>query len=350
MRVAQVVLVFVSVCTGLNHDQRLCSEDALIPFTGFKVHIQYTWELFFPSITKQLRFTHCRHGKVVSTAAVPVINGTDIWSETFCFVKEATPLQPTASGSTIRILYLLRHKVVVTTSGHYFQLAQNKLESPNIETEAGFSSMDHVQCYKMSRRKKYAKTGVDAFVPHSFVGGLFFCGFDPIEQNSTDFEPSEIVKPPEISCLDAISPPISALVADKTTRQWLHFRKGILGSKFVQSIPFLKSPLMLDPRFSTSDPRGSWSTDLRLNEDYLYSPLDLLTLTSLSQKTAKLIQSMSEAPSLRAISSLFEGQDDKRLFNTYKGLHDQHKFLIGGKQHASSLQRLYKILSEHNVH
>lgn len=311
---------------GMKHDQRLCASNTLVPFSGFKVHLQYRWELYHVSVSKQLRLSHCRHGKVVSTTVVPLAYGSNLWINSFCFVKNVAPAFSVASGSSIleTLGSMVGHKLEQLTKEAYLLFTKGGgvlLDNPTLDSK-------HLQCFKMARRKKYAKSTIDVFVPHSYIGGLYACGIDTDLLSDTS-RPQDIVSPLQILCNESLSIPIAPLISDDGTKQWIKFTKSLLQPVIVQNIPFLKSPSPFNPLFSISDmPSGKWAAELKVNEDYSYSPLDLHLRAVALQNIANLVRKISDPPNLMTIRSLLGTNDDKKLTAMYTKYEDQHKSLM----------------------
>lgn len=346
MVAVSLLMLLLVVCMGMKHDQGLCaSKNSMVPFSGFKVHIQYRWELYHLSVSKQLRLSHCCHGKVVSTTVIPLAHGSNLWNSSFCFVKPIVPTLAIASGTSIldTLGSIVGHKLEQLTKETYFLFAKDVILQADPDKTTLDTTPKHIQCFKMARRKKYAKSTIDVFVPHSYIGGLYACGINS-DQLSQTFNPMKLVSPLQIMCNESLSIPMTPLIADDSTKQWVKFTKSLLKPVIVQNIPFLKSPSPFNPLFSASDmPSGKWAAELKVNEDYIYSPMDLYLRTVAMQNIANLVRKISDPPNLMSIRSLLGKNDKKKLRVMYSSYEDLHKSLMWSDSIANDTDILAQV-------
>ena len=145
-------------------------------------------------------------------------------------------------------------------------------------------------------------------------------------------------------CNESLSIPMTPLIADDSTKQWVKFTKSLLKPVIVQNIPFLKSPSPFNPLFSASDmPSGKWAAELKVNEDYIYSPMDLYLRTVAMQNIANLVRKISDPPNLMSIRSLLGKNDKKKLRVMYSSYEDLHKSLMWSDSIANDTDILAQV-------
>lgn len=116
---------------------------------------------------------------------------------------------------------------------------------------------ENANCFKMARRRIFARQNVRYFVPNTFVGALFECSS-------------------ESQCW-----PYAPLIADDFSKHWLSVSPSKL--TVLQSIPYMSTPLRWDPRFAKhfgriSNLTGPWWEGIDVDERYTGSTLHLASL------------------------------------------------------------------------
>lgn len=326
----EIVFVLLALCTGLKSDNKLCSNSLeLIPFSGYKVHLQYVWDIYDMLVAKQLRFSHCHHGNPLSSTVVPLNDTKSIWNSTFCLPAPQTLLQSLLGSWSTSFDSLIgwtkpRRKDRLSPP----ELGQDKTSTTEKKHLLERAS-SRLQCFKMARRKKYARSKLDIFVPHSFVGGLYACGITTGRNDMNQFQPTDILRPIDMYCDELLSFPLAPLIADFNTKQWFRFLKSVLNPIITQSVPFLKTASRFHLLSSSREtPRGQWSTQLKVNEDYMYSPLDVTTITDAIQYTSKIIRNFSLQPSFEVIKAFLDAEDLSLIHEMYLRLDTSTKAVL----------------------
>lgn len=219
------------------------------------------------------------------------------WNQPFCVVRPSAKLKPfpnatiTASsgGVLLAIKTLITNKIdktvqSITSNGKVryvgrqeSQLLQD-IQNSNIQTSLQYES-SNVHCYKLARRRKYAQRNIVYYMPLTFVGALFECQTSPElkQQILSNFSQSDYFsfKSFDFKCDNTLSTPLKPIVAEDATTQY--FTR--VSTAIIQNIPYLTTATPFDLRFSLSESsdmtRESWGSDIDVNEEYTYNPIEL---------------------------------------------------------------------------
>lgn len=328
-------------------EPKICNpkQDGLLPFTGFRIYRQYKLEGYIPSSLHFLSITHCRHGKPDYEKQILTTSSIDIdWDRPFCMLKPdiGTKAVPKVSDKVYKIFEdnnanVTDNSIIRLINGtsidntHLCSLSDiksfksrlkklGKSLSNLMETSfdntlekvikgqhiqyTGKKAADHYEdirnsdprsslewesrlliCYKMARRKKYAKRNILFYMPFSFVGGLFEC---PIPQHKKKeifkaFKSGDFLKTFDFRCDNSIATPVLPLIAQDCTKQWIETKFNPLNPVLIQRIPYLSTASLMDMRFSASDTHDmfhdTWASHIDVNEEYAYSDLELNIVT-----------------------------------------------------------------------
>ncbi|RLV94192.1 hypothetical protein JA1_001993 [Spathaspora sp. JA1] len=308
-----------------------------VPFTGFKITRQYKISGgILPVSMHFLTLSHCDHGRLDYQKTIRTdSSGYVDWEKPFCMLKPklgemlTLPFHDTINEHSRelkeedvdtyddfpgffqvklkKVKNLIRKKVDIQmekfTNGKFLQYTgKNKffhhqdLLSSDPQSSLEWESRNLV-CYKMARRKKYAKRRISFYVPYTFVGGLFECYIPPAKKReiftkytSTDF----FIQSFDFKCEPQLSRPISPLLAEDSTTQWFENKLfNLFNPGIIQTIPYLTTSTPLNLRFSsleTSDMyRDTWATKIDVNEDYVYKEADLHIISQAIAKSADLL-------------------------------------------------------------
>lgn len=311
-----------SVSTWLFKEAPRCNPagSGLIPFSGFKIYREFKSQGLIPFPTHYLILIHCDHGKVNYEAMIPMPDSTVAWEQTFCMLKpklgkldplpvadsvenvmdphtksdfESLEVAPSNLGTLAGVASLIRHKIDrkleqltkrwrMQYTGKRMSQHKADIQSSTPQKVLEWESRD-LHCYKMARRKKYAKRNLSFYMPETFVGGLYECPLtdqmklDVFKKMST----SDLLTPLNVhfDCDAAMARPILPLIAEDSTRQIISYLLAPTNPKFVQTIPYLTTASPLNLRFaSTITPDmhiDTWASRLSVNEAYIYTDVDL---------------------------------------------------------------------------
>lgn len=310
-----------------------------LPFTGFKVTRQYKISgIILPISMHFLTLSHCDHGQVdyQKTIRIESLGHVD-WDKPFCMLKPKLGEMLTLPSYDIignpefkqeedlesyldvksfmkqkykKLNNLVRKKIDLKlerkTNGKSLEYTgKNKyyhnqdLLSRDPQSSLEWESRNLV-CYKMARRKKYAKRRISFYMPHTFVGGLFECYVPPNikKQIFQEFTSLDLLAHLfDFKCDPQLSRPIFPLIAEDSTSQWFENKLyNIFNPGIVQTIPYLTTLTPLNLRFSsleTSDMyKDTWATKIEVNEDYVYTEADIHLVSQAVAKLADLLNKL----------------------------------------------------------
>ncbi|CAG90069.1 DEHA2G01848p [Debaryomyces hansenii CBS767] len=318
-------------------EPKICNpkQNGLFPFTGFKIYRQYKIEGYLPTSLHSISITHCDHGKPDYEKQVLTTSSIDIdWNKPFCILKPdfenkrlpkptdkvynlyqnnnniskgnmildnmsgEKPLEGASVSLKSKISEVgknlnnlleasvdnILEKVI---NGKHVQYTSKKATEhvEDIRNSDPRSSLEwesrNLVCYKMARRKKYAKRNILFYIPYTFVGGLFEC---PIPDNRkkeifSAFQSGDFLKNFDFKCDHSLAKPVAPLIAQDSTKQWIDTKFNPLNPVLIQRIPYLSTASVFDMRFSTSDTpdmlRDTWASQIDVNEEYTYTDLEL---------------------------------------------------------------------------
>lgn len=334
-------IVFLSIeiirASWYFKEPKICNpkQNGLYPFTGFKIYRQYKIEGYLPTSLHFLSITHCDHGKPDYEKQVLTTSSIDIdWNKPFCILKPdfgdrllpkptdkvynlyqnnnnisenniilgnmsaEKPLEGASVSLKSKISEVGKHlNNLLETSvdnilekvinGKHVQYTSKKAAEhvEDIRNSDPRSSLEwesrNLVCYKMARRKKYAKRNILFYIPYTFVGGLFEC---PIPDNRKKeifhaFQSGDFLKNFDFKCDHSLAKPVAPLVAQDSTKQWIDTKFNPLNPVLIQRIPYLSTASVFDIRFSTSDTpdmlQDTWASQIDVNEEYSYTGLEL---------------------------------------------------------------------------
>lgn len=313
-----------------NQQHKICNPKQLtpfFPFTGFKITRQYKISGYtLPVSMHFITISHCNHGQVDYQKVIRTDSSGKIdWGKPFCMLKPklgemlTLPDHDTIGDPETQdyhnteetddfiigifgfIMYkgnklsrLLRKKIDIQleklTNGKWLEYTgknKNLHQEDLMMTKDPQASLQweskNLVCYKMARRKKYAKRKFDFYMPQTFVGGLFECilPMDLKQQIFHQFTSLDLIfQQIQIQCDPNLSRPISPLIAEDSTTQWFENKLyNIVNPGIIQTIPYLTTLTPLNLRFSTSETpdmfKDSWATKIEVNENYVYLEADI---------------------------------------------------------------------------
>ncbi|KAI5959588.1 uncharacterized protein KGF55_005232 [Candida pseudojiufengensis] len=353
---ACLYLITSTIATKLlQTPNKICNPNpkSIIPFTGFKIFRQYKISGYKnPMSMHFLTLAHCNHGQIDYQKVIRTTKSSEVdWSIPICLLKpklgeklitlnsfnidDPEPISDQlnlellsyVNNKSIKLKKLLRKKIDLVleklTNGKWIEYSgKSKSETfENFKTnnnnnnnqqhinfninnlQNSFKNLEdsNLICYKLARRKKYAKRKISFFMPYTFVGGIFEClvssdiknqMFQNIlneEDNNLQnlnsiFLIQSLTSSSSFKCDPILSRPISPLIAEDSTNQWFTNNLfNFLNPYILQNIPYLSTTTPINLRFSmyeTSDMfKDTWATKIEINENYLFDEADLHFLT-----------------------------------------------------------------------
>lgn len=366
-----LLLTEPSAASWFFKEQNICNsipDSGPLTFTGFKIMRQYKIEGVMPTSMHFITIYHCSHGKVDYSKSIRVKSSNDIdWDDPFCLIKpnlgtklndlpedtvknldpielefneeqinEINKLKGRKGGIKIdalsevkaqteakvrenigpvktlmkktidKTLQSITKDTKVKYIGRYETDHLTDIQESSIQSSIEWESRNLV-CYKMARRRKYAKRKITYYMPYTFVGGLFECKISDDARkeifqsfSSGDFSSEGNFKSFQFRCDKSLAIPIKPLIAEDSTKQF--FKR--ISSSMIQSIPYLTTATPLDLRFRTSDTHdmysNTWAKDIDVNEDYNYNEFEInLILKGMATSSNFLNKMLSLKPTFK---------------------------------------------------
>lgn len=330
-RVIVVFFLELAIASLIYKEDKICDPKGsnILSFTGFKINRHFTIDGVIPKVTNFISINHCKKGKIDYEKTLRIDSSRDvIWNKPFCILKEndesdfdknkdRTKFNLTAFDNWKQkwLISKNREKIDLKKLFRYYwehklELLTEKLPIHYTSDAAKLSSKDHdanvilkeladnVKCFKLARRKKYAKNDITYYMPNSFVGAIFECPLS--QQIKTELlegvHTLNFLKGFEFYCDESLSTPISPIIADDMTSYWSEKRIFSLRPLLTQKIPYLSSASPFNLRFTISNTpellEETWAKDIDVNEKYNYSDLELNYISEAVTKTANLLNKM----------------------------------------------------------
>lgn len=287
----------------------------MVSFTGFKFTRENRVSIKPFRSEHFLRITHCTQGNADFSSTVSLQQHSI--NETFCVFPQFSQVLRDRSnfGKVNRFAVRIANRVL----GKKPQKAQLSIEE----------ATKNMTCYKMSRRLQFAKSNTLFFIPYTFVGVLYECNITST-QKASYLNDYPFAKSP--NCDDAI--PVKPIVAEDASKSFFDWTSSPLS--IFQTIPYLKTASPLDPRFTSKT--NIWAKDIRLNEDYQFTEIQMQRFSVASSKVANHIRKITKAP-LTSLERWFSRKKDQsKLDNEAKFAY----FL--SQQNASTTMRHLKTI------
>ncbi|KAI3403967.2 hypothetical protein KGF56_003234 [Candida oxycetoniae] len=240
---------------------------------------------------------------------------------------------------------------------HYQKLLSggNPQESLNWESS-------NLVCYKMARRKKYARRKVSFYMPYTFVGALYECLL-PLETkheifqqffHNNDENSNFMIQDFQFTCDSHLSRPISPLIAEDSTTQWFENKlHNIFNPGIIQTIPYLTTSTPLDLRFSTSETsdmyRDSWATKIDVNEMYSYDEADLHLISKAVAYSADLLNKLIAPIDFNELLKSYNRADDKEKEYDEEEMVQMEKFNVSSALSEDQKYNIWFASGNHSV-
>ncbi|KAI5953289.1 hypothetical protein KGF54_002660 [Candida jiufengensis] len=412
MQILVSLLILLSLVSSINlikPSNKICNPNpqSLIPFTGFKILRQYKVSGYKNPLSMHfITIAHCNHGQIDYQKVIRTKSSSEVdWSVPFCLLKPKlgeklitlNSLNVDEDSNTnelnfevlnylnnksLKLKKLIRKKLDLilekVTNGKWveysgksksetfqnFKTSSNNLQNETyqnqnfnlIQLKNSFINLENsnLVCYKLSRRKKYAKRKISFFMPHTFVGGIFECLISSemkqllFKNFLNEFQNNQInsifliqnsTHQNFFKCDSNLSRPIAPLIAEDSTNQWfINKILNVLNPHVIQNIPYLTTTTPLNLRFSmfeTSDMyKDSWANKIEINEDYIYDEADLHFLTKAINYSSDLLNKLISPIDFNFFWEKFnKGNENENENESKKGelSFDQKLFLVLGR-------------------
>ncbi|ODQ78410.1 hypothetical protein BABINDRAFT_168155 [Babjeviella inositovora NRRL Y-12698] len=310
--------------TWYMKEAKICNpkqDNSWLPFTGIRICREYAIKNSKPILHHHALLSHCDTGRRTFEVYALSERNVDInWEKPFCMVVDPA-VDPTAISKPARSLFqtllkpwksltlfqqhpnaqLLAEIHTKRRGVHYtgkdYNERVSKARESSIE-DVATSYMKNLRCYKLARRKKYAKRDISIYVPNTLVGGLFEC---PVPGNFIQDHFSNIsdameaiLLPTDFKCDPATALPIKPLLADDPSHQWLDYKLHGFKFDFVQRVPFFYSvgSLNQNPNLSPASIPGfgEWASDIEVNENYHYTLADMASISATVNQAVSVVK------------------------------------------------------------
>lgn len=303
----KLILVLIGLFLVVNgawyyRENKICDpvRSNIVSFTGFRINRKYKLlGLGIPKSTNLLEIAYCNHGEVNYGTNIKLKSSIDInWDQVFCMIKPKINkvgvkvekisdklFTKDIMGKSVEVKNSIKRKFDYIFENQVNKVHSNQVKDGNFESENLQSQDDlsNLVCYKMARRRKYAKRDLLFYIPETFVGGLFECSIptdkqEEIFRNLTNQNSINIVN---FECDPTTAKPLLPLLAADSTSRWFEYDilKNPLNPSIVQTIPYLTSVTPFNIRFSAMESsdmyKDTWANKIDVNEKYSYSEIDL---------------------------------------------------------------------------
>lgn len=304
MRTGLFFILVFGCCAWLSKEDRACdpTRGNIHRFTGFKISKELLIQgIFPPKFLRHIIFTNCVDGRINFQKRSRITRDLDeMWKLSFC--ASNGKLLASAENGTPAIIPELTNvnsnnrrkvfdRVFRLLDGRFRERSEVARVSTLVSSQQlkQLRDFDYPICYKMARRKVFAKKNLSYYMPLTFVGGLFSYS------GNTSYSGSRGEK--SIGQNYTFARPEMPLVAEDTTSQWIELKLlHLAGPSLKQIIPLFSSTKPRNFPFPFADVTGltldSWAENLDANEDYQYSELDASTISQSLAATADLIHKL----------------------------------------------------------
>lgn len=380
----KILPYFILLCLVAAKSDKVCGKESLVPFSGFKVVRQYKLSLskFKPQSQQFMSLVHCSKGKAEYQKTFKVDSLTSFnWERPFCFYKpKLGSYLPEQDEDTVNRLAAKRVPIgnitATTTKPNKFKLyirgkidmvletifgddglihytgKQKNDHLKDIELSPISASMEwesrHLVCYKLARRKKYAKRDLSFYIPLTFIGALYECHI-PAEEKKKLLQAKvigAISMSFDFQCDPRLSNPIMPLMADSPSSQWWDIKKDPFSPSAFHNVPYLTTSNPFNLRFGWPETpemgEDTWASKIKVNEDYDYSDLDVHVISLAIESTADLIYKLLKPIDF---SRLFKDQDNLRDLNGLGKPLSESDLLINKLRELNNDQKLGVLMS-----
>lgn len=350
-------------------------------YSGFKIIKKQTLKNGIFGLFSDISFNYCYEGELFWSKDIPILksnfNGLE-WNEPICFLQQthqeifdkkmALVSEPPQKNQS------KLEKFKIWTLDFMKIQQKNALNTYSLK-EIARNYPEFLECYKLARRKKYAKQNLDIFLPNQYVGGLFKCVMplsvkQSIIVNNMDDDLNWLKNKNTsnymlILCSEENSKPILPLIGDKFENYWTEYngfnkQNNSVFINISKQVPFLFTPHIIDERsnatntnqslkqanssmlewahtwsFKTLDifrsktkPKKLWYNEIQINEDYEYNIEEMNKAEKYVSYTLNKLQNWTESGFFKTYN-VADDIDQERQRSLSKLLHFPKKILFG---------------------
>ncbi|SCV01169.1 LAMI_0G09780g1_1 [Lachancea mirantina] len=250
----------ISRLTGINL-KILGVDDTL--FTGFRFHRVYKFNYRITDATRYLQMSYCKKGKLQWSRDMRYDADVE-WEKPLCIYA------PREAGES---------KNAVKNSG-FPKWRKPKSDAANAISlkQSALADLDNFRCFKMARRKRYARRPFSLYLPNTWIGALFECKMPNsakkiiLQQMSSQLlQISPLAL--DLSYIDSFRP-VLPLLSDSYKGHWTELERKsrwpilnrFLKWQVNRIVPFLSTPLYVDEEFHQG---ADYLLDRNLTRNYI---------------------------------------------------------------------------------
>lgn len=273
------------------------------PFTGYKIGKQLIIQgTIPPKVLRYLIFSHCLKGKLDYQKKIEIVQDMEemwyhpieILERNSMALREPTKIADSKLTSLVSESNAFYNKLFKFKDSKFLKFARQSRNNQS-QSRNNFYSLPRT-CFKLARKKQFARHSLSYYIPLTFVGALFNCSHDAdMEACAVNISHTESFA---CHCDELEAVPLMPLVAEDTTRQWMKLRLlRYLGTSLEQTIPLFTTVNPRHLQFSLIGSRSAnctvWAKNISVNEDYRYSKQDETIFIQALISTADLIHKVT---------------------------------------------------------
>ncbi|XBW34772.1 hypothetical protein QEN19_000338 [Hanseniaspora menglaensis] len=317
-------------------------------YTGYKILKVHALKNGLTGLYSSVSVNYCHEGSLSWSKEIPISHNNQYnieWDMPICFLNpdfENTFINKNNTNSSIKNTKILKSIVELKSWVlETIKVSQSQTKHNLTLKELALSNPNHLNCFKLARRKKYAHQEVNIFLPNQFIGGLFQCNLqldqkiDIIENNLDENLNWKFNKKKQYAlsiCSTNNSKPIMPLIGDKFEKYWTEYngvnkKNNTVFINISKKVPFLYTPniiyglnkpyehdansefynsttlewvyswkfQMLNKIKPQSDVNLGWYSEIDVNENYNYTSNDKNKLKKFTDYSFERLQNITSS-------------------------------------------------------
>lgn len=350
-------------------------------YSGFKIIKKQTLKNGIVGLFSDISFNYCYEGELFWSKDIPILKSSQHgleWKEPICFLQQ-TQQEAIANKMALNSDYNVNQ---TSKFGKFKKWALELMKIHQKESLNAYSLNEiarnypeFLECYKLARRKKYAKQNLNIFLPNQYVGGLFKCEMplnvkqsmiiNNMDDNLNWLKDKNTTNYISMLCSETNSKPILPLIGDKFENYWSEYngfnkQNNSVFINISKQVPFLFTPHIIDERsnatntkdstkqensrmiewahtwtFRTLDifrtntkPKKLWYNEIKVNEDYEYNIEEMNKVEKYVSYTLNKLQNLTESDFFKKYN-IADDIDKEKQRSLNKFLHFPKKILFG---------------------
>lgn len=339
----------ISTLTGVNSEWLGRSNKI---YTGFKFHRIYHFGSMFSKVKPAIQMSFCKEGKLQWQSELPYDKEIN-WNTPICLYAE--PLTSTVAAEHRKSWNILK-----SSKGGTISDARPEHQDP-----------EHLHCFKLARRQKYVQRNVSVYLPHKWIGGLYYCNLDIDTKSELLTRLNDGVSSNDYSahsiCGPDIAVPLQPVISDSYHKHSTVLRhksrfpylRRLTRTRMDKVVPFLHTPNdpaangIMNNELSTQSNQtaeilpqsifqqwwpftsalrsGNWFADIDVNESYNAENFPYDKVRARADKTVHQVEQLLDRISLR-------GRDYDEHYESLHKLKRPHNIDVNSSSLAPHLQ------------